>query len=86
MAPTTNNKAAETKISPKEKQKSITAHKSIANHLETAAKFHKEAAKHHEENDNEKAFKSSTTANEHLTLANEAQKEEAKRDALNIKK
>lgn len=78
MRTTTNSETAEIKISSEEKQKSITAHKSIAKHSDSAAKFHNEAVKHHEENNNEKAFKSSTTANEHLTLANEAQKEKAK--------
>lgn len=86
MTTTNQNKAAETKITPAENQKRITAHKTIATHLETAAKHHHDAAKYHEEENHEKAAKSTITAHEHLMLANNAEKEESKKDALNTKK
>ena len=76
-------KAEKTKVSPTENKKGIENHKQTATHLQTAAKYHLEAAKHHEEENHEKAAQSTIKAQGHLTLANEAQKEDVKNHALN---
>ena len=87
MTTTTNqNKTEETKVSPVEKQNRIDSHKKTANHLDQASKYHLEAAKHHEADDHDKAAKSALTAQGHLILAHEGQKEEAKKYALNARK
>lgn len=86
MTPTTQNQTGETKVTPEQKQKTIEAHKKTANHLDEASKHHQEAAKHHEADQHDKAAKSTLAAQGHLILANEAQKEEAKKYASTTKK
>lgn len=56
----------------------IDTHKKTVTHLEAAAKSHLEAIKHHEEDNHDKATKSTIKANEYLTLANETHKEASK--------
>ncbi|MFN7910332.1 MAG: hypothetical protein ACK5QC_00820 [Bacteroidota bacterium] len=65
-------------LTPAENKKGIENHKVIAAHLEAAAKNHLEAAKHHAEENHEKAARSTIIAQDHLVIANEAQKEDAK--------
>lgn len=79
---TDQNTTTEKKTSPEEKQKQITLHKEIAKHLQTSAQFHLAAARYNEEDNAEKAVKSNGSAQEHLVLANEAQKENIKQYAL----
>jgi hypothetical protein len=63
--------------------KGIENHKKIASHLEAAAKHHLDAAQHHESGLHEKAADSTIKAHGHISLANEAQKEDVKYHALN---
>jgi hypothetical protein len=83
MTTTVNPTKTEKKVSPEENKKHIENHKKTATHLEAAAKSHIEAAKHHEDENHEKAAKSTITAHGHTELAIEAQKENAKLHALN---
>jgi len=76
-------KAEKTNVSTAENKKDVENHKKIATHLQSAAKFQLEAAKYHEEGNHEKAAKSTITAQGHLALANEAQREDVKYHALN---
>ena len=55
--------------------KIIEHHKTIAAHLEEAAKRHREVAKHQEEGDYNEAANSADQAYHHTTLAAEAQTE-----------
>jgi hypothetical protein len=66
-----------------ENQKGIENHKTAAMHLESAAKFHLEAARNHENGNHEKAAQSTVAAHGHFLLASEAQKEDVKHHALN---
>jgi len=75
-------KAEKVKLTPAENQKRVENHKTTATHLEAAAKEHLDAAKHHENEEHEKAAKSTITAQGHLTLARDAQKEVLKSHAL----
>ena len=59
----------------------INNHKKAATHLEEAAKLHLEAAKHHEENNHDKAHLCCVKANGHTTHARESQKEILKEHA-----
>ena len=68
-------------VTPAENKKGIENHKTIATHLEAAAKNHLEAAKHHEEENHDKAAKSTIIAQGHLAIASEAQREDAKQHA-----
>jgi hypothetical protein len=65
-------------VTPAEHLNDVENHKKIAANLETAAKHHREAAKHHEAGEHEKAAKSTVVAQEHLSLAHQGQKEDAK--------
>ena len=69
-----------------EVKKGVENHKAAAMHHEEAAKSHHEAAKHHIEGNHEKAAQTTIIANGHSSLANEAQKEDAKHHALAEKK
>jgi len=60
-------------------QLGIDNHKKAASHFEAAAKSHLEAAKHHENEDHEKAALSTIEAHGHSSLANEAQQVDAKK-------
>jgi hypothetical protein len=71
-----------TKVPQADNQAGIENHKKAASHLEQAAKHHLEAAGHHENENHEKAAKSTVIAQGHVTLANEAQKEDTKYHAL----
>ncbi len=84
--PTNQNKTEGTKVTSEETQKRITAHKQTATHLQAAAQHHLDAAKHQESNSKENATKSNVSAQEKLTLANEAQKEHTKHYASDTKK
>ena len=79
---TTAKKPETTKVSPADNQKGIDNHKKAATHLEAAAKHHLAAADHHEDGNHEEAAKSTVIAQGHVTLATEAQKEDAKNHAL----
>ena len=57
-----------------ENQKKIENHKKAATHLKAAAQSHLDAAKHHENQNLEKASKSTIEAKSHLSLGNEVQK------------
>jgi hypothetical protein len=81
MDTTTNKSKA---VTPAENRKGIENHKTIATHLEAAAKNHLEAAKHHEEENHDKAAKSTIVAQGHLTIASEAQREDAKQHTNKI--
>ncbi len=59
----------------------IKNHKKAATHLEAAAKLHLEAAKHHEENNHDKAHSCCVKANGHTIHARESQKEILKQHA-----
>ena len=74
-----------TSVSFQEQQKRIVAHKKTALYLQAAAQHHLDAAEHCEENDFEKAVISNGSAQEHLILANEEQKENIKQYALTSK-
>ena len=78
----TTKKAENTKVTPADNQKGIENHKKAATHLEAAAKHHLAAADHHEDGNHEEAAKSTVVAQGHVTLANEAQKEDQKNHAL----
>ena len=52
-----------------------------ATHLEYALKHHREAAKHHEEGNHDKAAQSTLIAQGHHVLAGEHQREDAKHHA-----
>jgi hypothetical protein len=82
---TTPMKIEQKKVSPADNKKRIENHKTTATHLEAAAKNHLEAAKHHENEEHEKAAKSTITAHGHLALAKEAQIEDLKNHALQSK-
>ena len=75
-------KAEKATISSVENQKGIENHKITAAHLEAAAKHRLEAAEHHEAGDHEKAALSIFTAQRHLSLATEVQREDVKYYAL----
>ena len=81
--PTTPIKAEQTNITPADNQKGIENHKKAAKNLEEAAKHHLEAAKHHEAGDHEKAAVSTIKAQGHQSIANEAQRSDAKNHAMN---
>jgi hypothetical protein len=76
-------KTEQSKSSSEENQKGIENHRTAATHFEAAAKHHTEAAKFHQEGKHEQAAQSTIKAQGHQTLANEAQKEDAKHHALN---
>lgn len=63
-------------------QKRIENHKKAATHFKAAAKSHIDAAKHHENENHEKATKSTVEAHGHSSLANEAQKLDIKLHTL----
>ena len=71
------------KFTPEASKIAIDNHKKTVSHLEAAAKSHTEAIKHHEEEHEEKAAKSTITAHGHLSLANDAHKEISKQHASN---
>jgi len=79
------NEMKEESLSFSEQQKRIEAHKKTALYLQTAAQHHLDAAEHCEENDLDKAVISNGSAQEHLILAIEAQKENLKEYALTSK-
>jgi Zn-dependent oligopeptidase len=66
-------------------QKLIESHKKMALLLQAAAQHHLDAAAHYEENDLDKAVISNGSAQEHLVLANEVQKENLKQYTLTLK-
>jgi len=76
-------KKGKTYLSTKENQKGIENHINIAFHLEVAAKHHMAAAKYHESGDHDKAAHSTFRAQGHLSLADEAHREDIKRHSLN---
>ena len=79
-------KAEKIQLTPAENQKRVENHKATATHLEAAAKEHLDAAKHHENEEHEKAAKSTITAHGHLSLAQDAQREVLKSHALHTTK
>lgn len=81
MKTETPTKSEKTVVSPVDNKKDVENHKKIATHLEASAKHQMDAAKHHEENNHEKAAASTIKAQGHLALASEAQKEDAKHHA-----
>lgn len=81
--PTTLVKKEQTSSISNETKKGIENHKKTALHLEAAAKSHLEAAKHHEEENHDKAAKSTLSAIGHLKIAKESQKEVVKHSAAN---
>jgi hypothetical protein len=83
---TPTNQNSSNAAAPAEKQQRIEAHKTLATHLETAAKHHTEAAKFHETNNTDKAMASAATAHEHLTKANEIEKKETTKEPIAAKK
>ncbi|MBK6833345.1 MAG: hypothetical protein IPG89_03340 [Bacteroidetes bacterium] len=85
MSTTTNHTAEVKKVTPEENKRNIENHKKIASHLELAAKNHVDAANHHEKENHERAAFSTLAAHGHTTLAIEAQKEAAKKHALDVK-
>ncbi|MFZ4398908.1 MAG: hypothetical protein ACOYO1_02650 [Bacteroidales bacterium] len=62
-------------------EKIIETHKTVAKHLEEAAKLHQEAAKHHETSNYDKANHNTVKACGHMSMANEANKELLKHHA-----
>lgn len=68
-------------VVPTENKNGNENHKTIALHIEAAAKSHLEAAKHHEEENHDNAAKSTIVAQGHLAIASEAQREDAKNHA-----
>ena len=74
----TAHKMEKTTIAPADNKKGIENHKNAAKHLEEAAKHHHEAAKHHEDGNHDKAAESTVKAQGHTSMANDAQKEDAK--------
>ncbi|MDZ4665247.1 MAG: hypothetical protein SGJ15_10250 [Bacteroidota bacterium] len=83
--PINQSEAGAMNFKVEEKLKRIEAHKTIATHLEIAAKHHYEAAKYQQENENEKAEQSTNIAREHMSLANEAENNETKTNCSNFK-
>lgn len=83
--PTTSLKIEQKNVSPADNKKRIENHKTTATHLTAAAKSHLDAAKHHEEEEHEKAAKSTITAHGHLALAKDVQHEDLKNHALQNK-
>jgi hypothetical protein len=83
--PTTPMKIEKKNVSPADNKKRIENHKTTATHLEAAAKSHLDAAKHHEEEEHEKAAHSTIKAHGHLALAKDIQHEDLKNHALQNK-
>lgn len=79
----TATKKEQSSFSPSENKKAIENHKKTATHLEAAAKNHLDAAKHYEDENQNKAAKSTITAQGHMALANDAHKDVLKQHALN---
>ncbi len=80
---TTPMKIEKKNVTPEDNKKRIENHKTTATHLEAAAKSHLEAAKHHEEEEHEKAAKSTIIAHGHLALAKDVQTTDLKNHASN---
>ena len=78
------NTEKEMSIPNAENQKGIENHKKAASHFEAAAKNHLEAADHHENENHEKAARSTVEALGHSSLGNEAQKEGVKQHTSRI--
>ncbi len=77
-------KAELASIPKAENKKGIENHKKAATHFEAAAKSHLEAAKHHENENHDKAAKSTVEAHGHAHLAHEAQKEDVKQHSTKV--
>ncbi len=83
MKNTAISTSRELQIIPKtDNQKRIDNHKKTATHFAAASKSHLDAAKHHENENHEKAEKSTVEAYDHSRLANEAQKLDIKLHTL----
>jgi hypothetical protein len=65
-----------------EKKIEIGNHETIASHLKNALKYYRDAAKYHEEGNNEKAHKSSIYALGHCSIARELLRENARNNKL----
>lgn len=83
MSNTGTNKNEKTFTATESKQ-AIESHKTAATHLEKAKNSHLEAVKHHEEEEHEKAKKSTIVAQEQMKLANDAHKAVAKQHELTV--
>lgn len=81
MSTTPTNKT-EKKFTSSESKLAIENHKKAATHLDEAKKNHLQAVKHHEEEEHEKAKKSTIVAHEQMKLANDAHKAVAKQHEL----
>ncbi|WP_395065657.1 hypothetical protein [Flavobacterium sp.] len=73
-----NNSNGETVACIGDIQNGIDNHKKVARHLEQAAKFHMEAATHHQNGHHDRAAQSTIKAHGNLIIASELQRDNLK--------
>ncbi|MBY0485784.1 MAG: hypothetical protein K2P85_01115 [Flavobacteriaceae bacterium] len=77
-----NNAHGETVASIGDIQNAIDNHKKVAQHLEQAAKYHIEAATHHQNGNHDRAAESTIKAHGNLIIGSELQRDNLKLHAL----